>query len=60
MDAFLNLVGILLIIASVVVSVLFNVYGLVIFPVVFALGCINIGLGKIIELLQEIKANNLR
>lgn len=55
MSMFLYLTGVLLIIAAIVVSILAGGYGLFVFPVTFALGCIILGVGKIIDILEEIR-----
>lgn len=55
MDTFLNFVGVLLLIASILASVMASNYAVIIFPVIFALGSIVLGLGKIISLLKEKK-----
>ena len=54
MPAFLLIAGVFLIFASVIIASLSNSYGVLIFTVIFALGSVVLGLGKIIELLQEI------
>lgn len=59
MVAFLKAVGILLIIAGIVLSVLFGPFGLLIFPAFLALGSIILGLGKVIELLHEINNKSI-
>jgi hypothetical protein len=57
MGAFLNLVGILLIIASFVISIFAEEHWVIIFPIIFALGCINLGVGKGIDILEELRNN---
>lgn len=54
MDSVLSYVGILLIVASVVVMSAGHL-AIFIFPITLALGCIALGVAKIIKLLQEIE-----
>jgi hypothetical protein len=60
MDAFLHFVGVMLIIASILASIFVSNYAIVIFPIIFGIGSIVLGLGKIIELLEEIKVKNYK
>lgn len=57
MGGFLYFSGILLIMASFICSALSGQYGIITFPIVFALGCIVLGLGKIIKLLSNNNSN---
>lgn len=52
MGDFLQASGILIILSSVV-SILFGAYGFALFPIIFALGCIVLGISKIIYQLES-------
>jgi FtsH-binding integral membrane protein len=54
LSSFLYITGFLLWIASVILSIIFNPYGLIIFSVLFALGCISIGIGRTIVMYNEL------
>lgn len=53
MEWFLYFVGIIVIIASFICSALLINYAVITLPIIFALGCIILGLGKIISLLKD-------
>lgn len=55
MYSVLSYVGILLIVASIVLSMFAGHFAIFVFPIMLALGCIALGVAKIIKLLQEIK-----
>jgi hypothetical protein len=60
MDIFLYFAGVSLLVASILFSVFASNYAVIIFPMMFGLGCIVLGLAKIIELLEEIKVKNFK
>lgn len=53
MGGFLQVSGILIILSSVAVGVVSGSYGIALFPIIFALGCIVLGISKIIYQLQD-------
>jgi hypothetical protein len=57
MGDLLQVSGILIILSSVG-SILFGAYGFVLFPIIFALGCIVLGLSKIIYQLESKQIHN--
>ena len=54
MSIFLYTIGSSLLIASIYISLICYPYTIAVFLVIFALGCINIGLGKIIDMYNEL------
>lgn len=57
MAVYINIVGILLIIGSILLPLILDWYGYLVFIGLFALGSIHLGLGRIIYLLEESKIN---
>ena len=55
MDGFLYSAGFIVIIASFIATALLLNYAVIIFPVMFGFGCIILGIGKIISLLENIQ-----
>ena len=55
MDGFLYSAGFIVIIASFIATALLLNYAVIVFPVIFGLGCIILGIGKIINLLENIQ-----
>lgn len=53
MAGFLYFMGSIVIILSFISTALMSNYAVIIFPVIFALGCIILGIGKIINLLKD-------
>lgn len=53
MARFLYFIGSIVIILSFISTALMSNYAVIIFPVIFALGCIILGIGKIINLLED-------
>ena len=53
MAGLLYFMGNIVIILSFISTALMSNYAVIIFPVIFALGCIILGIGKIINLLED-------
>lgn len=52
MEKFLEISGVLIILSSFV-SILYGNYGIGLFPIIFALGCIVLGISGIISILKR-------
>lgn len=55
MNGFLYFAGSIVIIASFICAALSGSYAAIVFPVIFSLGCIVLGIGKIVSLLENKK-----
>ena len=58
MGPFLEVVGVLMIIGSIFISLMIGAYWFLVFPIIFILGALSVGLGHVINLLEEIKNKN--
>lgn len=58
MGPFLEVVGVLMIIGSIFISLMIGAYWFLVFPIIFILGALSVGLGHVINLLEDIKNKN--
>lgn len=58
MGNFLKFIGILVMIGSIIISTMVGDFWFIALPTIFTLGAITMGVGRGIDLLQEIKDKN--